>query len=123
VLLTALACLVGQASSLAHLMLVRHTTCAEHDALVHTVAPEAFGQTAGPRGAAASAIPAEEAGHEDDHCLVASCRRRDLADDAVALATPAPTSFAERSSAAWWQAPPAHPIDLLRLAPKSSPPV
>jgi hypothetical protein len=119
--LAALACLVGQGSSLAHLILIRHTTCAEHDALVHTSAPAAGGQVA-PRGAAASAVPAEEAAHEDEHCLVASCRRIDLADQAVALAAPATLSYAEASSAVWRRPPPASPVPLLRLAPKSSPP-
>src|SRR5687767_6108434 len=79
VVLAAVACLVGQTSSLAHLILVRHATCAEHDALVH--APDATTAAQPPASSArqqlaASSLPGERP-HEDDHCLAVTLGRKD----------------------------------------------
>jgi hypothetical protein len=130
--------------ALVHLGLVRHATCLEHDALVHSQI-DAGADADGPAGAGANgdsgAVPATaaaEAGgpvgkadgvvpdsaiHSDDHCLAAGSRRRDLAavrsPVILALAAPAePTPPDHRRG----ELPPA-PVALLRFAPKSSPPL
>jgi hypothetical protein len=121
--LTALLCLAAQALGLAHLALVRHATCLEHAEFVH--APEITARAvAQPAADPITEVDAQLAleGHEDDHCLVAASRRRDLAAlDASAgqtwttVAPPALRHVIETEA-------PAPPVPLLALAPKSSPP-
>jgi hypothetical protein len=122
VLLTAIACLLGQGAGLAHLVLVRHATCVEHDALVHTSngTPALARPRAGAAGPVVASVPAE-ASHEDDHCLVAGCRR-DLADPRAHAVGAVVVGFADPSPPASRPSPPPSPVPLLRLAPKSSPP-
>jgi hypothetical protein len=123
---TAVVCLLGQAGAFAHLALVRHATCPEHeDALVHTGATAATQATADlTPGRRLVAPPAGATdGHEDDHCLMAAFRRSDLVgpdrDAGQALLAAADLGPAPA------QAPPlrAWPVPLLLFAPKSSPPV
>ena len=123
----ALICLLAQGAGFAHLALVRHATCAEHDALVHapvtdTALLAALGMTGPPASAAALAgtargVPA----HEDDHCLVAGLRRRDLLpvldEGPTLLASPLPCRCPVAGAEAR-----KGPVPLLHLAPKSSPP-
>src|SRR5687768_6765029 len=97
-ILAAVGCLMAQVQGLAHLALVRHTTCAEHDALVHAATSEPPPAGAGlvrPR-AAMSALPAEVA-HEDDHCLAIGLGRKDLlasSPDGEPAARPASSAHA-----------------------------
>ena len=122
-LLTAVACLAGQGASFAHLVLVQHATCVEHDALVHSDAG-----SAGPRTLPRTSRPTTsvegrpmEAGHEDDHCLAVSLRRREAPATTGAAVAPVP---AATDAAAYAQPAVGGPtgIPLLHLAPKSSPP-
>jgi hypothetical protein len=126
---TALLCLLVQALGYAHLLLVRHATCLEHAEIVHSPSPEAG---AGARAATAGPRPLhrrvegtapEDQGHGDEHCLALASRRREGA-------TLVPTQLAgpALSAAGPSVAPPTtpssfHPVPLLHLAPKSSPPV
>jgi hypothetical protein len=127
---TAVVCLLGQASAFAHLALVRHATCLEHeDALVHTgggnvgssAAQAPADLTPGRRVVAPP--PGAADGHEDDHCLMAAFRRSDLAgpDRDHGQALPAAADLAPPPA----QAPPRRPgpVPLLLLSPKSSPPL
>ncbi len=124
-LLTALACLIGQVGAMAHLGLVRHVRCLEHDALVHTGSSgtDAHAAADAPRGHSAQGVPADVETHGDDHCLVAGLRRRDAelpppeANGLVAAPAEAPAPLPEARA----DIPPA-PVDLLTIAPKSSPP-
>lgn len=116
-LLTGLVCLLGQLGAVVHLGVVRHVRCAEHDALVHAERPGA--EAAPVEGAAA--LPVEAAEHADEHCLVAELRRTEWqGPTATSTAAPAPT--APDVPALDREVAPAAPVDLLRLAPKSSPP-
>jgi hypothetical protein len=113
--------LVGQLASFAHLVLVRHVTCAEHGELIevgreHAVAvvtPHAAG------AGIASAATGETHGH--DHCLLAPMRR-----DRVALGAPNALdcehvdAYGTIGRVVARQVPP--PIAVILLAPKSSPP-
>jgi hypothetical protein len=120
VVLGALFCLAGQAARLGHLVLVRHASCAEHDALVH--APPAADAPLAPdhRQALVGALPAERP-HEDDHCWAVGLGRKDVLLTAVDPGhdpTPAgPPAALQRPAA-----PPPASLPLLLLAPKSSPP-
>jgi hypothetical protein len=123
-------CLMAQLLSLVHLALVRHATCVEHDALVHTEPASDTARLAGSPRQDSSARPSatdlvaplalDSAGHADDHCLAVGCRRFYL------TAGPADWSLAPASACAHSPAPagiaPPAPVALLRLAPKSSPP-
>jgi hypothetical protein len=123
--LTALLCLFAQVGGAAHLALVSHVRCFEHDALVHAGSDKHDRVTAAaPAELAVSSVPTDGAAHADDHCAVLVLRRREdglAAPRAVALAAPAPTETASTP-------PPRHdeilvgPVALLRLAPKASPP-
>jgi hypothetical protein len=122
-LLTALLCLVAQVAGVAHLGLVAHVRCVEHDALVHTNTAGSHTQPAAPEHAStAQGIPGDVEGHGDDHCLAAALRREQvLASAPVAAAASAPVISPARPAVALAVTPPA-PIALLSLAPKSSPP-
>jgi hypothetical protein len=125
-------CLLGQAGAFAHLALVGHATCPEHDdALVHAsgaASPNAKQTPAAPADLAPgrrliAPPPGTGDGHDDDHCLMAAFRRSDLAgpDGGAGRALPAAADLAPPPAQA-----PAHrpgPVPLLRLAPKSSPPL
>jgi hypothetical protein len=125
---TAIVCLLGQATAFAHLALVRHATCPEHeDALVHASVAAGSADAAKapaeptPGRRVVAPPPGTADGHEDDHCLMAAFRRSDLA---------APDREADQAlPAADLPPPPAHAmavrpgqVPLLRLAPKNSPP-
>jgi hypothetical protein len=116
--------LAGQVTSFAHLVLVRHVTCAEHGELVevgktHVVARPAHGPSQ-PIDAFVAAAAADEHGHE--HCLIAPMRR-----DRIAAG--APESFDSAHIDAYGtvgvivadEVTP--PIAVILLAPKNSPPV
>jgi hypothetical protein len=128
VLGTAVVCLLGQASAFAHLALVRHATCPEHeDALVHAGAATGSADAAKapadltPGRRVVAPPPGTGDGHEDDHCLMAAFRRSDLVgpDGDAGQALPAADLPAPPAQA---PAVRAGPVPLLRLAPKSSPP-
>lgn len=123
IVLAAVACLLGQTSSLAHLILVRHATCAEHDALVHAPEVTTAAEPSASLGrvqVTASGLPTDRQ-HEDDHCLAVTLGRKDqllgAADQGVVMAAvvtgPLPVFAAHTVPA---------PLPLLLLAPKSSPP-
>ena len=129
--MTAVACLLGQGSAFAHLVLVQHATCVQHDALVHADSGGADAAASGRQddrrrltvrpGPVAAGFPAE-AGHDDDHCLVASFRRREAlapAPTGVTLAVLAAGGGAAPAARAERQLP---VVPLLMVAPKSSPP-
>lgn len=125
VLVTALICLLGQAASFAHLALVRHASCPEHDALVHTPSGQPSDDVAalpGPGASRIGGLPADGDSHDDDHCLVAGFRRRDLAGLASDPIGPAPEIQPQALIAGDRGALLPAPIPLLSLAPKSSPP-
>jgi len=115
--------LVGQLTSFAHLVLVRHVTCAEHGELVELGHERTTAKSArqGQPSAVVSAV-SDSDGHGHDHCLIAPMRR-----DRVAAGTPA--SFDSAHIDAYGTigvvvadeiAP---PIALILLAPKNSPPL
>ena len=129
---TAVVCLLGQATAFAHLALVRHATCPEHeDALVHAPSGTAAGHgrqaqapidlLAGRRLTAPP--PGEGDGHDDDHCLMAAFRRSSLAapDGDAGQMLPAAANLVPPPAQVLASRP--GPVPLLLLAPKSSPPL
>jgi hypothetical protein len=124
--LTAVLCLFAQVGGAAHLALVSHVRCFEHDALVHAGGAQGQDRAGVTELArlAISGVPVDGAAHADDHCAVVVLRRREdgLATPQAALvAAPVPR---ETDSAL----PPRRddvlvgPVALLRFAPKASPP-
>jgi|SRR6185503_3162546 len=115
VLLISLGLLFGQGATLLHLWMVPHTTC-EHGELVHA-APHAAAPAQGTKQPGVEAAAPD--GNEHEHCDVnARIHRPEAVGPAVAEATllciePAVT-LEERSET--------RPVNLLSLAPKSSPP-
>jgi hypothetical protein len=115
----ALLFLGGQLSGLTHQLLVRHVTCAEHGELIH--ADERVAHSAPVQGPAVSEAEAGPA-HQHEHCL-ASVSRREKLIPAVSvsalpsLAPPRFVAFVAPGQGALCR------LSLLRLAPKSSPPV
>ena len=114
--------LAGQLSSFTHLLLVRHATCPEHGELVHLEQPTT---RLAPRAVDDAepyvALAAEVADHDHDHCLVCSARREARPAQAVGAAL--------KVAARWLEARPFKHgpssrcgAEVLRLAPKSSPP-
>jgi hypothetical protein len=116
-------CLAVQTLGLAHLVVVRHTTCPEDGELTHPGEPSAptdattlaLGTLAGLQSAGIPTV-----GAEHDHCLAGATRQ------ALAAGRPArpPATLPERTSLA----PVALDVPcsrwaLFRLAPKTSPPV
>ena len=114
----ALAAMASQVGGYVHLAFTTHVTCAEHGELI-----EAPGLSAASERPSAPDYRADAgaAAHGHDHCLLAP-QRRDRADDAFAgtAITRAQLAFVERAVDA---VGPPHPIQLILLAPKNSPPV
>ncbi len=118
----AVVALAGQLSSFAHLVLVRHVTCAEHGDMIEVGRERVIAAAATERAAedsVAAASPAESHGHE--HCLVAPMRRDRLASRAGAVLDSSHidaygTIGVARSETI------APAIAVLVLAPKNSPP-
>ncbi|HEY0712673.1 MAG TPA: hypothetical protein VGF45_08370 [Polyangia bacterium] len=130
VLLAALFSLFAQGTGLAHLALVSHVQCYEHDALAHA---DGQAKAAFDSDAALSAQPShagtaqiggagESAEHADDHCLAAGLRQREtiLSGPAVAAERADTTRLAPAMPLVGEV--PAAPVPLILLAPKSSPP-
>jgi hypothetical protein len=115
----AAALLVAQLGGAAHLALVQHVRCADHDELVELPhAGVARADAASPPHGRALA-PAASARHGHDHCAVSAlrCQGHACAPRAAARALASSTELAPPAGRA---PPPA--IALLDLAPKSSPP-
>jgi hypothetical protein len=115
--------LVGQVTSFAHLVLVRHVRCAEHGELVELGKVNAAAPAATSRQRSSTiAADGSDDGHGHDHCLIAPMRR-----DRAALGTPASfdsvhvDAYGTIGVAVASEIPP--PIALIILAPKNSPPV
>jgi hypothetical protein len=122
-LLTALVCLLSQVAGVAHLGLVAHVRCLEHDALVHARPAHARHQAAPAAGAVARGVPADIEDHADDHCLAVGLRRRDqglMPGPAVAAAPAAGIDRTPRPRPPVLV--PERPVALLHVAPKASPP-
>ena len=126
-LATAFLCLLAQISGAAHLALVSHVRCFEHDALVHADAghgSRAVSQAALVlKGTQAQSVPSDVAQHADDHCFVVGLRRREHWAPATARTRAAEPAL--KTAAVLWFAfrdVLAPPVPLLRLAPKASPP-
>lgn len=116
----ALAAMLAQVGSYAHLAATRHVTCAEHGELVDA------GHLAAPTGAAVDRAESRyiaverDATHGHEHCAVAPHRRARAIHEVVrsAVAAVAPARIG-RSAV---DVAPPRAIDLIRLAPKGSPP-
>ncbi|MGZ6235496.1 MAG: hypothetical protein ACXVGO_14805 [Mycobacterium sp.] len=120
----AVVALAGQLSSFAHLVLVRHVTCAEHGDMIEVGHERALVATAARRHAPATVVgnASEADSHGHEHCLIAPMRR-----DRLAVGTP--ISFDSAHIDAYGTigrvgadeiAP---PIAIVVLAPKNSPPL
>jgi len=115
--------LAGQVTSFAHLVLVRHVTCAEHGELVEVGRDHASAKPTEQRHATNVVTAASTADvHGHDHCLIAPMRR-----DRIAAGAPA--SFdsihidAYRTIGVIAADEIAPPIAVILLAPKNSPPL
>jgi hypothetical protein len=115
-------CLSAQLIGVIHVLVVRHATCPDHGELTHRVATAAVTPPAQPPAdTARGAPPVVE--HQDEHCLMLITRRREMAGltpggAALALLSPA------AAVAAISPTPPFPlPGAVLRLAPKTSPPL
>jgi hypothetical protein len=121
--LLAVVALAGQVSSFAHLVLVRHVTCAEHGELVELGREHATASAAPTRQASATvAAAAAESGHGHEHCLIAPMRRDRLAASAPAALDSAHIDAYGTIGVLVADAVPP-PIAVIFLAPKNSPPL
>ena len=113
---------VGQLASIAHLVLVRHVTCAEHGELIElghdrvTNAMSASRRTT----TVANSSSAETHGHE--HCLVASTRRERISLRLQPIADSLRVD-AYGTVGLGRDVDIAPPIALILIAPKNSPPL
>jgi hypothetical protein len=114
--------LAGQVASFAHLVLVRHVTCAEHGEMIEVGHGHAAVATAPHRRAVTAvseAAGAEAHGHE--HCLLTPMRRDRLAAGApVAFDSVHIDAYGTIGVVGTDEVAP--PIALIVLAPKNSPP-
>jgi hypothetical protein len=115
---TVLLCLLASAANLAHLVAVRHTTCAAHAEVIHGPSFELPAKPA----TAPEVAPEAEPSHSEDHCRAFSFRKRELGLEPPQVApSPPPTPRAPKGRAPIIET--ACPADgLLLVAPKTSPP-
>jgi hypothetical protein len=115
--------LAGQVTSFAHLVLVRHVTCAEHGELVEIGKEGAIPKAPPPKRTTSFAGADSTAdGHGHDHCLIAPMRR----DRIAARAPGSLDSFhidAYGTIGVIAEDEVAPPIAVILLAPKNSPPL
>jgi hypothetical protein len=117
-------CVVGQLSSVAHLVQVGHVTCAEHGELVHAEERAPDPALSSPASDAAlpavAPVSAPPPAHGHEHCLVAGLRRDSCV---VQESEVAAVAAGERQVVRLeWAAARVAPFALFRLAPKNSPP-
>lgn len=72
VVAVAIACLLGQVSTMAHRALVQHATCAEHGESVHVVAAPMVAAPAS--GEAALQVALADEGDQHEHCAAGDSR-------------------------------------------------
>ena len=113
--------LVAQASSFTHRLFVQHKVCAEHGEIVHAEGATAALQLAAGEARELRAAPTEATDHGHDHCTLTLPRREDVLSPAPAfvwlgLQVSSAIAAVDESVVAL------NGIELLRLAPKSSPP-
>ena len=115
--------LAGQLSGFAHLVLVRHVTCAEHGDMIEVGRNRAIAAKAVHRQAPVTfADASSEESHGHEHCLIAPMRR-----DRIAAGAPASLdqlhvdAYCTIGRIANDEASP--PIAIIVLAPKNSPPL
>jgi hypothetical protein len=117
----ALAAMLGQVGSYAHLAFTAHVRCAEHGELIEaggvSKGAVTHAQSAAQRGYVADS---SNASHGHEHCLVAP-HRRDRATHAFARTLMATAQLAFVARVVETVGPP-RAIDLILLAPKNSPP-
>ncbi len=113
--------LVGQLSTLFHLALVRHVTCPQHGELVHAT-DDAAAISGARAGLQIRAVPPSVDHHGHDHCLISTSRREDSVGPAAARVF-VPAAAAVSAVSRQDPAQSSRGVALLRLAPKSSPPV
>jgi hypothetical protein len=115
--------LAGQVTSFAHLVLVRHVTCAEHGELVEVGRVRATAKpTEHHRPTNAVSAESTDIAHGHDHCVIAPMRR-----DRIASRPPAALDSihidAYGTIGAIAADDIAPPIAVISLAPKNSPPL
>jgi hypothetical protein len=114
-------CLSAQLLGLMHVLLVRHATCPGHGEVTHGIEPSASHVDQPLVVTVRGGGPIIE--HRDEHCLLFVARRRDLAGlvterpDALAPLPPVPGPAVVAATAL------VPTLAVLRLAPKTSPPV
>lgn len=120
-------CLLAQFSAALHLVLVEHAHCAQHGEWVH-VDGEHGGHAAHAVEAARSEVPsqavtgaADEQGHDHDHCLVGSERRKLALLPTSQLELGPPDDAGEMAYLA--RTPSTPSTHVYSFAPKTSPPV
>jgi hypothetical protein len=125
-LIVPLALLAGQLSAVVHSMVVQHQRCPEHGELVHRVQTPGRAESLPPSDArhhsmAVVAAQAVADPHDDDHCLSLVGRRETTGPSARASAD---LGFPPRNAltVAAADASRERGAQLLRLAPKTSPP-
>jgi|SRR5262252_442904 len=107
----------GQVGAAAHNLLVSHVTCLEHGEVIHSGAAPAQPDVGQPTERASRQ---GARGHEHDVCLIALHRRESAGPAVVALDS---TVIPLIAPAPRMVAPPLRGQSVLRLAPKTSPPV
>ena len=118
----AVVALAGQLSSFAHLVLVRHVTCAEHGDLIEVGRERAITTTVSRQAVTAVGAASAEETHGHEHCLIAPMRRDRLALGSGAVHDSAHIDAYGTIGVARAQAI-APAIAVIVLAPKNSPPL
>jgi hypothetical protein len=121
--LLAVVALAGQLASFAHLVVVRHVTCAEHGEMIEVgSAATSAAVTPHETPPAMRAAASPSAAHAHEHCLISPMRRDRIAATALTSADPARVDTSATTAVAGDRAV-APPIAAIVLAPKSSPPI
>jgi hypothetical protein len=117
-------CLSAQLLGVLHVLVVRHATCPTHGELTHGIPLVAASEVpvAPPAETARAATPTAIE-HQDEHCLMVATRRREMAglapSSAILATPPVPPTMPLTTAAIVIVAS----LPVLRLAPKTSPPL
>lgn len=121
----AVLCVVGLLGTQLHHVIVRHVTCLEHGELIHSDPHGSYGTASGwpelrlLEASSSIVAGADTAKHEHEHCGVVS-QRFQCQRDATHSVGVLQLALVIRQLP---EAQQAYPIDIVLLAPKTSPPV
>ncbi len=119
---TAAVCLAAYLLGFAHMALVRHATCPEHDEIIHQATPRTVSPGADSSLESRLDVADPDDRDNDDHCLAVAVQRRNSIPSRTNATMPSPPPVARDQLSHRRDAALRRSVAVIRIAPKNSPP-